>query len=339
MSAPFNDWVARARAVPIEHELERRGIRLHGKIERTGPCPRCGGHDRFSINTRKGLWNCRGCEVGGDNIKFVEHFDGVDFITACMTLAGKPRETKATRGLLGGRADYLPRGASAPRRNEDASRTARAFRIWRNSRNGADTIASRYLASRGIVLDRWPASLRFRPHCPRPKDHAGNLLPPLPAMVALVEHVECGTAAVHCTYLRQDGSDKADIEKPKAIFGPVAGGAVRFGAPRAGQWLAVAEGIETALSVAAACSMPAWAALSAGGIENLRLPPEATHILVCADHDANGVGERAAHDGAARWVAEGRRVRVAMPPEPGTDFNDVLTGLAADTINKAHHVA
>jgi putative DNA primase/helicase len=331
-------WIARARAVPIECELERRGIRLHGKIERTGPCPKCGGDDRFSINSRKGVWNCRGRGVGGGTIKFVEHFDGVDFITACMTLAGKPRETKATRGLLGGRADYLPRVASAPRRNDDASRTARALRIWRDSRNGADTIARRYLASRGVVLDRWPASLRLHPRCPRPKND-GNILPSLPAMVALVEHVERGPVAVQCTYLRPDGGDKADIEKPKAIFGPVAGGAVRFGAPHAGQWLAVAEGIETALSVAAPCSMPAWAAISAGGIKSLVLPAEATHIKICADHDTNGVGERAAHDPAERWHAEGRLVRVAMPPEQGTDFNDVLTDRTAAKLNEVRRVA
>ena len=109
---------------------------------------------------------------------------------------------------------------------------------------------------------------------------------------------------MHCTYLRRDGSGKADIEKPKAIFGPVSGGAVRFGSPRAGEWLAVAEGIETALSVAVACSMPAWAALSAGGIKNFFLPREATHVVICADHDTSGIGERAARDAAERWLAK-----------------------------------
>ena len=243
------------------------------------------------------------------------------------------------RGLLGGRADYVPRIISAPRRDGDARRTARAVNTWRHTQHGAGTIAENYLASRGIMLDTWPASLRFHARCPHPKDDAGNFVSPLPAMVSLVEHVERGQVAVHCTYLRQDGSGKADIEKPKAIFGPVAGGAVRFGTPRAGAWLAVAEGLETTLSVALACSMPAWAALSAGGIKNLVLPPEATHVVICADNDGNGTGERAAHDAAARWLAGGRHVRVAMPPEPGADFNDILTGRAAANISGARHVA
>ena len=62
-----------------------------------------------------------------------------------------------------------------------------------------------------------------------------------------------------------------------------------------------------------------------GGIRALILPAEATHVLICADHDANNIGQRAAHDAAERWLTEGRRVRIAIPPEPDTDFNDVLT--------------
>jgi putative DNA primase/helicase len=85
--------------------------------------------------------------------------------------------------------------------------------------------------------------------------------------------------------------------------------------------------------------MPVWAALSARGIENLVLPREATHVVICADHDASGIGERAARDAAARWLAEGRRVRIAMSPELGADFNDVLTGVTSAKINEARHVA
>jgi hypothetical protein len=40
----------------------------------------------------------------------------------------------------------------------------------------------------------------------------------------------------------------------------------------------------------------------------------------------SGRGEEAARNAARRWIAEGRRVQIAMPPDPGTDFNDVLLG-------------
>jgi putative DNA primase/helicase len=89
-SLAFDAWTARARSVPIEEELARRGVNLRGKIERCGSCPKCGGDDRFSINTAKQIFNCRGCDTGGDVIDLVRHLDGVDFTTACTTLAHDP---------------------------------------------------------------------------------------------------------------------------------------------------------------------------------------------------------------------------------------------------------
>ena len=53
MSGASDAWVEQARAVSIECEIERRGIKLRGEIDRCGPCPKCGGTDRFSINTKK----------------------------------------------------------------------------------------------------------------------------------------------------------------------------------------------------------------------------------------------------------------------------------------------
>jgi phage/plasmid primase-like uncharacterized protein len=161
-------------------------------------------------------------------------------------------------------------------------------------------------------------------------------------MVAVVEHVERGLMAVHATYLRPDGSAKADIPdgQHKVSFGPIKGGAVRLGIPRrAGEWLAVGEGIETTLSVAAACAMPGWAAVSAGGIRSLVLSREATHVIICADHDASGVGERAARDAAARWLGEGRHVKLALPSIAGLDFNDLLRGVASAPTEEARRVA
>jgi hypothetical protein len=87
----FNDWVQRARAVPIEKEIERRGVKLRRVgLERVGACLKCGGDDRFAINTKKQVFNCRGCGAAGDVIKLVEHLDSVDFNAACTTLAGPP---------------------------------------------------------------------------------------------------------------------------------------------------------------------------------------------------------------------------------------------------------
>jgi phage/plasmid primase-like uncharacterized protein len=72
------DDIARARSVLLEHEIARRGIKLkRAGTELVGPCAVCGGADRFGINARKQIWNCRQCSVGGDIIKLVEHIDGL----------------------------------------------------------------------------------------------------------------------------------------------------------------------------------------------------------------------------------------------------------------------
>jgi putative DNA primase/helicase len=48
-------------------------------------------------------------------------------------------------------------------------------------------------------------------------------------------------------------------------------------------------------------------------------------VIVLADGDEPG--EAAAQACARRWNREGRRVRIARPPQ-GMDFNDLLTGRA-----------
>jgi putative DNA primase/helicase len=86
-------WVASARSVPIQDVLARHGIKLRGKIERDGPCPKCGGDDRFSISTSKQVFNCRGCGARGDVIDLVRFIEGTEFIEACTTLAGEAPKT------------------------------------------------------------------------------------------------------------------------------------------------------------------------------------------------------------------------------------------------------
>ena len=86
-----DSWIERARKVPIERVIAQRGIKLKGTgAEREGPCPKCGGDDRFAINVRKQVFHCRQCGIGGDVIKMVEFFDGVDFMGACTSLTGEP---------------------------------------------------------------------------------------------------------------------------------------------------------------------------------------------------------------------------------------------------------
>jgi hypothetical protein len=144
-------------------------------------------------------------------------------------------------------------------------------------------------------------------------------------MVAMVTRGKDGTpVAIHRTFLAIDGSGKAPVDPEKMMLGPCRGGSVRLGP--SGDVLMVGEGIETCLAAMQATGLSAWAALSTSGLRTLELPREIRDVIVLADGD--DPGEAAARDCAWRWKREGRRVRIARPPQ-GTDFNDMLVGRAS----------
>jgi putative DNA primase/helicase len=174
-------------------------------------------------------WRCRCPLHGGRSLVLFDGHNGRVLLTCwggCDRLAVLAELRRC--GLMAEGREFTARIISSTCRTDDAKRIRRALNIGQQAKDGADTIVRRYLATRGITLVRWPASLRFHSRCPQPKADAGNFRPTLPAMVGHVEHVLRGPVGVHCTYLRPDGSGKADVEKPKAIFGPIGGGAVRL---------------------------------------------------------------------------------------------------------------
>jgi hypothetical protein len=141
-------------------------------------------------------------------------------------------------------------------------------------------------------------------------------------MVSLVTLGETGKpVAVHRTFLARDGRGKARLDPPKMMLGPCRGGVVRLGQP-AGV-LMVGEGIETCLAAMQATGNSTWAALSTSGLRALELPKDVSEVVVLADGDE--AGESAAQHCALRWRRQGRRVRIARPPQ-GVDFNDILMG-------------
>jgi len=140
-------------------------------------------------------------------------------------------------------------------------------------------------------------------------------------MVARVDSLDGELIGVHRTWIER-GPDGMWWRRDRAMLGCAAGGAVRL-APAA-ETLLIAEGIETCLAPMQATGQPTWAALSTSGMIALELPPIVREVVILADHDRSGAGERAAHTAAQRWLREGRRVRIAMPPQPGWDFADML---------------
>jgi putative DNA primase/helicase len=211
---------------------------------------------------------------------------------------------------------------------DDTKRTGVALSIWQATVPAADTPVEIYLRSRGIGI-ALPPTIRFHAGLRHPR---GGLWP---AMVVLVTRGrDNAPLAIHRTFLSRDGTGKASVEPQRMMLGPCRSGAVQL-AP-VGDRLMVGEGIETCLAAMQATGMPAWAALSTSGLRVLDLPGEARDVIVLADGD--DPGEAAALEAALRWSHEGRRVRIARPPQ-GLDFNDMLLGRISAPTEGDRHVA
>ena len=93
-----------ARNAKILVLAERLGARLKKSGgEWVGPCPRCGGRDRFAVNPRKRLFNCRGCRVGGDAIDLLRFVTGSTFAEAAELIGDRP-----TPSTPANQNDYSP---------------------------------------------------------------------------------------------------------------------------------------------------------------------------------------------------------------------------------------
>jgi phage/plasmid primase-like uncharacterized protein len=225
----------------------------------------------------------------------------------------------AAAGLRSG--DYTPPDAAtlAQREREQKAaaekRAAQAKLLWLEAQPIAGTVAEAYLRGRGITCPL-PPTLRFHATC-----WHGPTAKRYPAMVAAVQGA--GLPAVHRTFLRPDGTGKADIDPAKAMLGATAGGAVRLseGPSR----LVVVEGIESTLSLLSGLldePATAWAALSTSGLRGLRLPPRPGHLTIATDGDT--AGREAGHELADRAHALGWQVSL-LPAPDGRDWNDNLT--------------
>jgi putative DNA primase/helicase len=186
---------------------------------------------------------------------------------------------------------------------------------WKTARVG-HPLLTRYLRARGLSLEPPPA-LRLA------------FLRGEPVMVARVEGVK-GLLGLHLTTLEPDGRGRK--EKRLAKGSKPRGGAIRLFPLEAGKPLALAEGIETALAVREATGWPVWAAIAAPFMREVVLPPEAHEVVVCPDHDRAGL--EAAHALARRLLQEGRRVRLAVPPEEGEDWLDALKRLGPQEVGR-----
>jgi len=293
-AALINAWMP-----DYSHNISEKAIvqtlNLHsvGRDSWQGDCPACNYPETFSLVVRNGkpLWYCHACQD----------------------------KSALMAALCGGLPSQTASALRVRQKPTDKGKLEFVRRLWGESLPIADTVVERYLAGRGLqglhIVD-----LRFLPAC-RHTPTGQNYL----AMVAAVRRWPANeVVAIHRTFLRWDGSGKIDHPQARMMLGDATGGAVQLA--QASEQLALAEGIETALSVLQVSGIPTWACLSTAGLQRVMVPDTVREVLICADNDAPGL--KAAHAAADRLYRLGKQVRLATPQQTGADFNDILKGMS-----------
>jgi hypothetical protein len=282
-SFAFEAWVEEARGVDLLDYARTRANLRRVPAEWVGPCPGCGGRDRFSISLRKRVWHCRqaerdGARSGGDVIALAMHVEACDFTRACEILTNRPPPGRDARESEAERAERLARQeARAARHAAEIARAheaefrrrlserKRAWDFWDAAeRDLTDTAAAAYLRLRGLD---WPegAHLRFAPAHPHNRRHVATdgavsfeRLHTGPALLAGMTGPNGLFAGVHQTWIDLDDRDgklrladpeTGEILPARKVRGIKRGARIELVRREDPEILILGEGIETCLSV------------------------------------------------------------------------------------------
>jgi putative DNA primase/helicase len=275
--------------------LPQLGIASRFLTNKHGPCPLCGGKDRFRFDDRDGTgsYYCNQCGPG-PGILLVRKLHGWDHATACRAI------------------DEIIGRDPPPRRPASECNQAHCSSPKQLLAEATDaSLVRSYLAGRG--LSTFPAVLRGHRRLAYIDD--GWFLGHFPAMLAPVLGPIGELRSVHRTYL-------GDVPKRKKLLSSVgAGAAIRLLEPT--DELGIAEGIETALAAYELFHVPTWATISTAIMESFVPPVGVRSLVIFGDHDANFAGQKSAYTLAHRLHRD-LAVEVRIPPETGTDWLDVL---------------
>ena len=275
--------------------LASLGVDVPDDTKRHGPCPTCGGSDRFRFDDLggNGTWICNQCEPqSGDGISLVQRSLGLSIPEAIKRIAE-----------VAGYCDY----SKEEKPQADPRKALNA--VWVSGKPlSGDDLASQYLRGRGLIIA--PQDLRYVAECYEPETKTK-----MPAMVALVRNKEGKPVTIHRTYLK--GPAKAPIEQPKKLMPGVEklhGAAIRlFPVGKDNDHVGVAEGIETAIAASQLYFFPVWATISTTVMETFEPPQGIRRITVFADNDANFAGQKSAYRLANKLYLQDFIVDVEVP--------------------------
>ena len=281
-----------------------------------GPCPLCGGEDRFHVRDSGGraAVGCRGCIDGQSSGERAKRFGEV------------LRAVFPARG--GGVARFparAPRTAPAPVNGHEAARRAIAGRLWAAAVPADHTPARTYLAGRWVwppdgIGPSLPASVRWLPRGTAGRDVAADWydVPKQTAGALVFAYRLPGgdLAAVELEALLTDGT-RPD-PRWRRTYGPRTGAA--FEAAAGGGETVLCEGAVTAL--AARWLHPDCRVLATGGTSGLEAVARQVKGRLVLEVDGDAAGQAmVARIQAARPLGE---VQAAFSP-PGQDSVDEWT--------------
>jgi putative DNA primase/helicase len=299
--------------------LGQLGVAREYLLNRHGPCPICGGKDRYRFDNKngRGSYYCNGCGAG-DGFKLLTKVHGWDFRTAI-------ERVMEAAGLYGSKPSDVARLPTASRRRELSTIAQPPSRVRRlraelcKLEDCDDAI--RYLDSRAL----WPIVVqsRLRAHVGVDYFDNGQKAGRYAALIADVRDFDGALVTTHVTYLH-NGRKLAGHE-PRKILSGMAGRqscAVRLYA-LSGDSMGIGEGLETAIAASVLHDdVPVWSALNTSLLAKFTPPATIKRLLVFADRDEAGL------TAACRLLErlQGKvHVEIRTPPAPHKDWNDVLT--------------
>jgi putative DNA primase/helicase len=252
-----------------------------------GPCPMCGGRDRFRFDDRdgRGTWICNRCG-SGDGAELVKRVKGVQFKEAA----------KMVESCVGN----APVRPILERLVTPRSELARMWDAAGPIRPGS--AVADYLSHRCDWLDR---------------DYSENLRESANGrvMLARVQTWDGKGVNIHRT----------QIETGKRLLMPGKlpdGSAIRLAYTNLRTEMGVAEGIETALSAMKLFGLPTWSLINATLMQKWRPPVGVKKVVIFGDNDKSFTGQMAAYSLAYK-LRDSVEVEVKIPTMPGWDWNDV----------------
>lgn len=301
------------RGILIKAGLDEKTLR---KV--AGPCPLCGGVDRFRFDDKGlGRYYCQGCGPG----------DGFKLLMGWLKMTFPDAKAWAMN-----EAGVIEKDRPQKERS-DADKLGDLRKVWDAGIPGHEGLQA-YLRSRGLdaayAIDpnlRWHPSLRWSVD----GQHGAN-----PAMLARFyqwdRHGKIQSVTVHRTW--PEGCPKKKMVMPSpvgmnGIWCPLGG------MPTQGKLL-IAEGIESALSLRQILmmddiDMPAWATYSSEEMKKFLPPPEVKQLYIGVDMDYSFTGQAASYELAHRMRRLRPKVEVISVMRPcaddGTkdwDWNDEL---------------